>query len=150
MPKKMKYMYHINGTIPYPAKGWVFVFGSNLAGLHKLGAADVAYKLFEATMFNGAGYMGRSYAIPTKDRFIRTLNRRDIQKYINGFIEFTHSHPELNFWVTAVGCGLAKYHDRDIAPLFKGCNTNCSFPINWRKYMEPPKLKPGVFEYNDN
>ncbi len=136
MPKKMKYTYHKNGTIPYPTAGWVFVFGSNLAGLHRLGAAKLAAEMFGAEMYLGAGIMGRSYAIPTKNRFIQTLTISEIKKFVNQFIDYTNSHPEINFWVTAVGCGLAKYKHYQIAPLFVGAGTNCSFPVEWRPFLQ--------------
>ena len=43
----------------------VFVFGSNLAGMHAGGAARVAYERFGAVMGQGVGMQGQSYAIPT-------------------------------------------------------------------------------------
>lgn len=43
----------------------VFVFGSNLAGIHGGGAAKVAYQKFGAVMGQGVGIQGQSYAIPT-------------------------------------------------------------------------------------
>ena len=43
----------------------VFVFGSNLKGLHGGGAARVARKHFGAIMGQGVGMQGKSYAIPT-------------------------------------------------------------------------------------
>ena len=43
----------------------VFVFGSNLAGMHGGGAAMVAHLKFGAVMGQGVGMQGQSYAIPT-------------------------------------------------------------------------------------
>ena len=43
----------------------VFVFGSNLAGMHGGGAAYVAFRQFGAVMGCGVGLRGQSYAIPT-------------------------------------------------------------------------------------
>jgi hypothetical protein len=40
------------------------------------------------------------------------------------FLEYAVAHPELIFNVTRVGCGLAGYNDRDIAPMFKGSPSN--------------------------
>lgn len=136
MPKKLKYTYHQDMTIPVNLKEYIFVFGSNEAGLHGRGAALIAKELFNAEQFIGIGITGKSYAIPTKDRFIRTLPIRDIIKYIEQFKEYTHNRSDLKFWVTRVGCGLAKYKNHTIAPLFSGCNTNCCFPEQWRPFVE--------------
>jgi hypothetical protein len=40
----------------------VFVFGSNLQGMHGGGAARVAYSKFGAIWGNGVGLQGQSYA----------------------------------------------------------------------------------------
>ena len=43
----------------------IFVFGSNLAGMHGGGAARIARLHFGAVMGKGVGLQGQSYAIPT-------------------------------------------------------------------------------------
>ena len=43
----------------------IFVFGSNLAGMHAGGAARIACRCFGAVWGQGVGLQGRSYAIPT-------------------------------------------------------------------------------------
>ena len=43
----------------------VFVFGSNLEGMHGGGAAYYAFRHFGAMMGCGVGLRGQSYAIPT-------------------------------------------------------------------------------------
>lgn len=40
----------------------VFVFGSNLGGMHGGGAARIAYRCFGAKMGVGVGLQGQSYA----------------------------------------------------------------------------------------
>lgn len=125
--------FHKDGTVP--KDGEVFVFGSNLAGIHGAGAALEAKKNFGAKQGQGRGYWGNSYAIPTKDVKINTLAKGDIKGYINDFISFAGYAPNLEFWVTAVGCGLAGYKDADIAPYFKGAPNNCNFPLKWKKYL---------------
>lgn len=136
MPKRLKYSYHLDGSLPENHKEYIFVFGSNLGGFHKKGAAVIAHSVFNAEMFVGIGLTGRSYAIPTKDRFIRTLDIPEIKKYVDIFSDFTHKQPDMKFWITAVGCGLAGYKGYQIAPLFKECNVNCSFPHTWKPYLK--------------
>lgn len=91
----------------------IFVFGSNLAGRHGGGAARIAYKEFGAIMGQGIGLQGQSYAIPTMQGGTET-----IKPYVDEFIEFAKLHKELTFLVTRIGCGIAGFHDENIAPLF--------------------------------
>lgn len=91
----------------------VFVFGSNLAGKHGGGAAYVAFKRFGAVMGCGVGLRGQSYAIPTMQGGVET-----IKPYVDDFIVFAKKHSHLFFYVTRIGCGIAGFHDSDIAPLF--------------------------------
>lgn len=41
-----------------------------------------------------------------------------IKPYVNLFVEFAAKHPELTFYVTKIGCGIAGFDCEDIAPLF--------------------------------
>lgn len=92
----------------------VFVFGSNLRGLHFGGAAAVARRKFGARWGRGEGLQGQSYAIPTMQGGIDT-----IAPYVDRFIDYARTHPELTFYVTRIGCGIAGFRDADIAPLFR-------------------------------
>ena len=91
----------------------VFVFGSNLAGMHGGGAAYVAFQKFGAVMGCGVGLRGQSYAIPTMQGGVET-----IRPYVDDFIAFAKSRPDLFFYVTRIGCGIAGFRDKEIAPLF--------------------------------
>ena len=55
------------------AENEVFVFGSNLAGMHGGGAAYIAYKKFGARMGQGVGLQGQSYGIPTMQGGVETI-----------------------------------------------------------------------------
>lgn len=92
----------------------VFVFGSNLAGMHGGGSAWLAFQKFGAVMGCGVGLRGQSYAIPTMQGGVET-----IKPYVDEFISFAKSRPDLFFYVTRIGCGIAGFRDKDIAPLFK-------------------------------
>ncbi len=91
----------------------IFVFGSNLAGLHGGGAARLAYNRFGAVWGQGVGLQGQSYAIPTMQGGVET-----IRPYVEEFIGFAEQHPEYKFLVTRIGCGIAGFKDGEIAPLF--------------------------------
>lgn len=91
----------------------VFVFGSNLAGMHGGGAAAIAHRSFGAVWGKGVGLYGQSYAIPTMQGGVKT-----VKPYVDEFIEFAKSRPELRFLVTKIGCGIAGFSEEQIAPLF--------------------------------
>ncbi len=103
----------------------VFVFGSNLAGMHGGGAARTARLHFGAIMGQGVGLQGQSYAIPTMQGGVET-----IRPYVDDFIAFAKSHPDKHFLVTPIGCGIAGFDAEDIAPLFEEVKTvkNLSLP----------------------
>ena len=44
---------------------------------------------------------------------------------------YANEHPELQFEVTRIGCGLAGYKDEQIAPFFTGAPSNCQLPEEW-------------------
>jgi len=92
----------------------VFVFGSNLDGRHGGGAARAAVNKFGAIWGQGVGLQGQSYAIPSMQGGVET-----IKPYVDQFIAFAQEHTGLFFYVTRIGCGIAGFKDRDIAPLFK-------------------------------
>lgn len=92
----------------------IFVFGSNLAGMHGAGAARAAVRHFGAVMGQGVGLQGRSYAIPTMQG-----GPDSIRPYVDQFEEFARTHPRLRFLVTRIGCGIAGFQDAEIAPLFR-------------------------------
>ena len=93
----------------------IFVFGSNLSGIHGGGAARVAVERFGAIWGQGVGLQGQSYGIPTMHG-----GPEAILPYVDEFIEFAKHHPELTFLVTRIGCGIAGFTTKEMAPLFAG------------------------------
>ena len=93
----------------------IFVFGSNLSGFHGGGAARAAIEHFGAIWGQGVGLQGQSYAIPTMHGGVDV-----IKPYVDEFIQFAQSRPDLFFYVTRIGCGIAGFQDEEIAPLFAG------------------------------
>ena len=111
----------------------IFVFGSNLAGMHGGGAARIARLHFGAVMGKGVGLQGQSYAIPTMQGGVET-----IRPYVDDFIDFANHHPDLHFLVTPIGCGIAGFEAEDIAPLFKKAKEmkNISLPESFWEVIE--------------
>ena len=106
----------------------IFVFGSNLAGAHGGGAAAIAWRKFGAVWGQGVGLQGQTYAIPTMQGGVET-----IKPYVDEFISFAKSKPELTFLVTRIGCGIAGFRDEEIAPLFAEAHNveNIVLPRGW-------------------
>ena len=106
----------------------IFVFGSNLKGMHGGGAALIAYRKFGAIMGQGVGLQGQSYGIPTMQGGVET-----IRPYVVEFITFAKGHPELTFLVTRIGCGIAGFTDEEIAQLFEKAHDvgNIVLPPGW-------------------
>lgn len=119
----------------------VFVFGSNLLGIHGKGAARDAADFYGAKRGVGVGRTGRCYAIPTKKhwrgdaRVVVAMPLTSIARYVREFVEYAEHHPELVFAVTRIGCGLAGYTDEQIAPLFVDAPERCDLPEGWREIM---------------
>lgn len=112
--------------------GEIFVFGSNAQGMHLGGAARTAHMKFGAVWGNGEGLQGQSYAIPTMEG--EESSRRAVER----FVQFAQEHPELKFLVTPIGCGIAGYTPKEIAPMFETAVTlkNVYLPkIFWEVLM---------------
>lgn len=119
----------------------IFVFGSNLAGRHGKGAALYARQHRGAVYGVGQGRTGNAYAIPTKDTRLKTLSLNQIKVGVTEFLLYAIDHPELEFQVTRIGCGLAGYKDYQIAPMFRYALENCILPDEWIEYTRPNKEK---------
>lgn len=113
----------------------IFVFGSNLAGIHGAGAAKFAVKNHGAKYGQGWGLQGESFAIPTKDGNIKTLPLTSIKTYVDKFKAYAKEHPELTFQLTPIGCGLAGYKPSDIGPMFKDSPPNVVIPEEFKEYV---------------
>lgn len=109
----------------------VFVFGSNIQGMHMGGAARVAYEKFGAEWGNGEGLQGQSYALPTMEGIEST------REAIERFTTYAQKHPELKFFVTPVGCGIAGYTPEMIAPMFYDAAylENVYLPVSFWKIL---------------
>lgn len=118
-----------------PVNGEIWVFGSNTRGAHGAGAARVAYQTFGAVYGVGFGMTGNSYAIPTKDHYINTLSIAVIKDHIDEFVRYVKSTPDTEYFLTAVGCGLAACDPATIAPLFAPPLNNVSYPEQWVEYL---------------
>ncbi len=111
----------------------IFVFGSNLAGIHGAGAAKTARSVWGAELGVGEGRTGSAYALPTKDAKLKSRTLEEIKESVDRFIEYAKDNTDLTFAVTRVGCGLAGYTEDQIAPMFENAPSNCILPPGWER-----------------
>ena len=122
-------------------KDMIFVFGSNIKGIHGAGAAAYARKHKGAILGIGEGPQGMSYALPTMGlglgpkKGFEKLHTGNIKFYVDRFTEYAMFRPDLKFQVTQVGCGLGGHKKEDIAPLFKMAPINCYFDEAWESIL---------------
>lgn len=126
--------FHKDGS--KPAENQIFVFGSNLSGIHGKGAAKTALIFYGAKWGVAEGPTGMSYALPTVKKNISGPRELvEIQRSVDIFLLFAKHTPNTEFFVTRVGCGLAGYSDAQIAPMFKNAPDNCSFAEEWSEFL---------------
>ena len=110
----------------------IFVFGSNIHGVHNGGASAYALHYFSAINGQAEGLQGQSYAIPTDG-----VNVNELYLGIRRFHDFAQAHPELIFYVTRIGCGTAGWSVFRVAPMFADCANldNVKLPKEFWDYL---------------
>jgi hypothetical protein len=87
----------------------IFVFGSNLKGIHGSGSARYAREVYGAQTGVGEGLTGSSYALPTCSAPGVPLSAAEVSKAVDRFIEHAASNQEKDYLLTAVGTGYAGF-----------------------------------------
>jgi hypothetical protein len=96
----------------------VFVFGTNQYGRHGAGAAKIAVEKFGASYNVPIGLKGQSYGIITTS-FNRTpVSIYFIREQVTCLYRFAALRPDLKFYVTKIGCGLAGFSVDEMAEVF--------------------------------
>lgn len=108
----------------------IFVFGSNREGRHGKRAALTARMKHKARHGQAEGLQGNSYAIITKELRYNypPVTLDEVEVGVNRFILFAKDHPDWEFTVTPIGCGLSTFYPREIAPLFRDAPDNVNLP----------------------
>lgn len=134
--KIKKFKFYKNDYYFIPNKEYMYVFGSNLSGIHRKDLGQIAQFHFNAECGISIGVSGNSYILPVYDRFIRPLSINELKKYVELFSESTYSQPGKKFWITDISKPFDKFEKRLVILLFKNCNkNNCFFPISWKRYL---------------
>lgn len=117
--------------------GFVYVFASNLKGIHNAGAALKARRFFGAKMGVGDGITGRAYALPVKSDPNHCLTLGQIQRNIARFLKVARETPRRRYLITRIVCLPAGLREPQTARLFADAPPNCFFPPTWKKYGLP-------------
>lgn len=123
----------------------IFIFGSNLSGIHGAGAAYVAHKQHGAKLGVGEGMTGNSYALPTKGYNISYMPLDQVHIHVQKFIDYASVNLDKEFQVTCVGCGLAGFKNGQIAPFFSLAPGNCLFDTKWMPWLGNTRRYWGTF-----
>lgn len=113
----------------------IFVFGSNLKGIHGAGAALHAKRRWGAKQGQGEGLQGQSYALPTKRTPWARMTLLEVETHVAKFLRFARSQPALRFQVTAVGTGRAGFTVAEIAPMFDAAPPNCDLCAEFSSHL---------------
>jgi hypothetical protein len=134
--------FHVDGS--QPEKDMIFVFGSNLKGIHGAGAALAARRYYGAVLGVPEGFRGMSYALPAKVTPYIFMNLETLDKHVKNFVSFAKQHNQFSYFIVRVGCVLGGFKDQDVASLFKKHleafqvdTQNMSFPNEWKPYLNP-------------
>lgn len=116
----------------------IFVFGSNTQGRHGAGAAKEAFEKWGARWGKSEGWTGNSYAIVTKNlqKGKRSVSLELIELQVKSLISFAKAHPDWQFLVTPIGCGLAGFKHSEIAPFFKEAPVNMELPLLFKIHLK--------------
>ena len=137
-------MSHKDGSQPKNPDA-IFVFGSNTEGQHWGGAAAAAFHHYGAKWGKSFGASGKSFAIPSvevtldrkgNEKSRRTLELAELRAYVKRFRRYVTAHPDLEFFLTRVGCSIAGLKDEDVGPMFGPPQPNVNYPKEWVKLVK--------------
>ncbi len=123
------------GRITSLEKNQIFVFGSNLQGIHGAGAAKQALQ-WGAVKGQGKGIQGQTYALPTKITPWNSLPWQLVERNVDEFLGFAADHAEVEFLVTDIGCGLAGFTYEQIAPMFLNAPENVILSQKMQEHVD--------------
>ena len=101
-------------------KNGIFVYGSNQYNIAGAGSAKMAVDKFGAIYKDvPMGLCGQSYGIITKSFNDVNVSLQFIERQVWVLYQFAFLRPELTFYVTKIGCGLANFTIEEISNIFK-------------------------------
>ena len=132
-----KCKWHQDGTLPEEEDA-IFVFGSNMLGQHVGGAARVAEEQYGAAPGFAMGAMGHSYAVATLNEWWNQVSLETVRQQVLLMLEwYEQAGSDFPLFITRVGCGIAGFSDKEIAPMFESFldYENVSLPDTWKDIL---------------
>lgn len=117
-----------------PSDGRIFVFSSNLVGLHEVGAARYASTYLSFPWGQGKGLREHAYAIPVCSTPGTSLSLDNIRRHVEVFLDcarFVKAYGGLHarrFFVSELWCELAGFSAAQFAPMLEDAPANCDLP----------------------
>ena len=128
-----------NATTPEPSENRnmepVYVYGSNLSGVHEKGPAAIALRYHGAENGKGSGPAGNSYAIPLYAADGQPLPLSIVRNYVDSFINYAGRNTATRFFVNRLSCEGEDCPDEKMAALFKAAPANCQLPGVWLRHL---------------
>ena len=135
----------------------VLVGGTNDLGRHGRGIVVDMVKHFGLVEGFSEGLIGQSYAFPTVKKLhpYTTYTPEELKPVVERLYKCVIENPDRIFYISEVGCGLARGEYKNIAPLFSKFLTldNCTLPLPFIKvlvynavYQYKTKYKEGFIE----
>ena len=108
----------------------IYVFSTNLAGLHCSPTARHAMEHKGAVWGRGFGPQGMAWAIPTKDWDGDALPLYRVSPFIHEFILFAMHNDDMKFFVTALDIPA-----KDVVTYFKQSPANVMLPPEYEELL---------------
>ena len=133
----------------------IFVFGSNMNGNHSGGAARLAVEKFGAIIGQAERLQGQSYAIPTLDKDMEKVTEEELVVALGNFKHYAKEHPEKEFLLTKIGCGIAGFNANYMAYMVLRANlpSNVTLPVEFTRIKGYKGFNPDMtcrdFKYEE-
>ena len=116
----------------------VFVFGSNLQGVHTAGArhyksaasSAIEKGWADSNQIEGISRSGKAYAIPTQSNR-QALPLNEIKKYVDNFFKYAKQNPNKKFLVTMIGAGYSEQDKITMAKMFSPAVEMSNVHLPW-------------------
>lgn len=118
----------------------IFVFESDRLGRNDSTTARFARKYCGAVQGQSHGLVGNSYALTCMAEDGSMLALTDILQNIRILLHFAKQQEKLTFYIPRIGCGLLRYGDMHIAPMFAGLDGQFRLPRMWQVQDCTPSL----------
>lgn len=115
----------------------------------------MAVEKFGAIIGQAEGLQGKSYAIPTLDKDMEKVTEEELVVALGNFKHYTKEHPEKEFLLTKIGCGIAGFNANYMAYMILRANlpSNVTLPVEFTRIKGYKGFNPDMtcrdFKYGE-